>query len=40
MTTVPIAEARAVSETTLAEAWALHRAPKEKAPDAMIKVAP
>jgi hypothetical protein len=40
MTTVPIAEARAVSDTTLAEAWALQSAPKEKAPEAMRKVAP
>lgn len=40
MTTVPMADARAVSVTTLAEAWALHSAPKEKAPLAMMKVAP
>jgi hypothetical protein len=40
MTTVPIADARAVSETTLADAWALQRAPKEKAPEAIRNVAP
>jgi hypothetical protein len=40
MTTVPMAEARAVSETTLADACALQSAPNEKAPDAMMKVAP
>lgn len=40
MTTVPMAEARAVSDTTFAEACALQRAPNEKAPEAIRKVAP
>jgi hypothetical protein len=29
-----------VSDTTLADAWALQSAPKENAPDAIRKVAP
>ena len=37
---LPIADARAVSDTTLAEPCALHSAPNENAPDAMRKVAP
>jgi FtsZ-interacting cell division protein ZipA len=36
----PIAEERAVSETTFAETWELVRAPKEKAPVVIMKVAP
>lgn len=40
MTVVPIAAERAVSDTTLAEDCALHRAPNEKAPRAMRNEAP
>lgn len=40
ITFVPIAEERAVSDTTFAETWALHRAPNENAPLAIMKVAP
>ena len=40
MTFVPMAVARAVSVRTFAETWALHRAPKEKAPAVMRNVAP
>jgi hypothetical protein len=40
ITVVPIAEDLAVSEITFADAWAVHREPKAKAPQAIIKVAP
>lgn len=40
MTLVPIPAALAVSETRFAETCALVKAPNEKAPDAMMKVAP
>jgi hypothetical protein len=40
ITFVPMAEARAVSESTFAETWALQSAPKEKAPAVIKNVAP
>ena len=40
MTLVPMAELRAVSETTFALTWALQREPNANAPEAMMKVAP
>jgi len=40
ITFVPMAEARAVSDSTFAETWALHSAPNEKAPAVMRNVAP
>jgi hypothetical protein len=40
MTFVAIAAERAVSETTFAATCALQRAPKLKAPEAIMKVAP
>lgn len=40
ITTVPIADDRALSDTTFADTWALQRAPKGKAPAAIINVAP
>jgi hypothetical protein len=40
MIVVPIAEDFAVSEITFADTCAAHRAPRGKAPQAIIKVAP